>query len=117
MSTESASVSENSLKYSKKNIILVGGGVASRYRQRYIRYVKRNWKMEKNQNGEPRVRNEENTERRADCKGSVDMPLGYAVFPIQKFRLLYSASDALSHGTLFEELYLPMEVYNNGNKR
>lgn len=73
--------------------------------------------MEKNQNGEPRVRNTENGEVRIGCQGSCDMPLGYAAFPIQKFRLLYSASDALSHGTLFEELYLPMEVYNNGNKR
>ena len=73
--------------------------------------------MEKNQNGEPRVRNSEPTEHGTGCGGGADMPLGYAAFPIQKFRLLYSASDALSHGTLFEELYLPMEVYNNGNKR
>ena len=70
--------------------------------------------MEKNERGEPAVREREGTQGRADCRGDMEMPLAYAAFPIQKFRLLYSASDALSHGTLFEELYLPMEVYNNG---
>ena len=39
--------------------------------------------------------------------------LAYPYVPDQKFRLLYSAPDALSHGTLFEELYKPMEVYGN----
>lgn len=73
--------------------------------------------MEKNQNGEPRVRNQGNGGTRISCQGTQEMPLAYAAFPIQKFRLLYSAEDALKHGTLFEELYLPMEVYNNGNKR
>lgn len=38
-------------------------------------------------------------------------PLAYVYAPHQHFRLLYSAKDALSHGTLFEELYKPMEVY------
>lgn len=38
-------------------------------------------------------------------------PLAYVYAPDQKFRMLYSASDALKHGTLFEELYKPMEVY------
>ena len=42
-----------------------------------------------------------------------DMPLAYVYAPSQKFRLLYSASDALRHGTLFEELYKPREVYGN----
>ena len=46
---------------------------------------------------------------RGDCLD--DMPLAYVYAPDQKFRLLYSANDALSHGTLFEELYKPMEVY------
>ena len=40
-------------------------------------------------------------------------PLAYAYSPSQRFRLLYSAKDALAHGTLFEELYKPMEVYGN----
>lgn len=39
------------------------------------------------------------------------MPLAYVYAPSQQFRLLYSAKDALKHGTLFEELYKPMEVY------
>lgn len=55
-----------------------------------------------------------------NCDGGVaagDCPhecaLAYVCAPSQKFRLLYSASDALSHGTLFEELYKPMGVYGN----
>ncbi len=39
------------------------------------------------------------------------MPLAYVYAPNQTFRMLYSANDALKHGTLFEELYKPMEVY------
>ena len=38
-------------------------------------------------------------------------PLAYVYAPNQMFRMLYSAKDALAHGTLFEELYKPMEVY------
>ncbi len=49
------------------------------------------------------------------CGGSGDcldgMPLAYVYAPNQKFRMMYSPEDALSHGTLFEELYKPMEVY------
>ncbi len=40
-----------------------------------------------------------------------DRPLAYVYAPDQHFRMLYSAQDALRHGTLFEELYKPMEVY------
>ena len=46
---------------------------------------------------------------RGDCLDN--MPLAYVYAPDQKFRMLYSANDALAHGTLFEELYKPMEVY------
>ena len=42
-----------------------------------------------------------------------DVPLAYVYAPTQAFRMLYSAKDALAHGTLFEELYKPMEVYGN----
>ena len=42
-----------------------------------------------------------------------NMSLAYVYAPNQMFRMLYSANDALSHGTLFEELYKPMEVYGN----
>ena len=48
---------------------------------------------------------------RGDCLDG--MAVAYVYAPDQKFRLLYSASDALSHGTLFEELYKPMGVYGN----
>lgn len=40
-----------------------------------------------------------------------NMTLAYVYAPDQMFRLLYSANDALRHGTLFEELYKPKEVY------
>ena len=46
---------------------------------------------------------------RGDCLDN--MPLAYVYAPDQFFRMLYSANDALKHGTLFEELYKPMEVY------
>ena len=46
---------------------------------------------------------------RGDCLDH--MPLAYVYAPDQMFRLLYTANDALKHGTLFEELYKPMEVY------
>ena len=39
--------------------------------------------------------------------------LAYVYAPIQKFCMLYSAKDALDHGTLFEGLYKPREVYYN----
>lgn len=37
--------------------------------------------------------------------------LAYAYVPIQRWRKLYSVEDALSRGTMFEELDKPMEVY------
>ena len=40
-------------------------------------------------------------------------PLAYLYGPDQRFQMLYSAEGALRHGTLFEELYKPMEVYGN----
>ena len=49
-----------------------------------------------------------------ECGGTscVDAyPLAYVYAPNQNFRLLYSAEEALKHGTLFEELYKPKEVY------
>ena len=53
--------------------------------------------------------------RGGDCGESsncVDsLPLAYVYAPSQRFCMLYSAEDALSHGTLFEALYKPKEVY------
>ena len=46
-------------------------------------------------------------------KKLIGAPLAYVYAPNQSFRMLYSAKEALAHGTLFEELYKPMEVYGN----
>ena len=40
-----------------------------------------------------------------------EMKLAYVYAPDQRFQMLYSANEALRHGTLFEELYKPREVY------
>ena len=68
--------------------------------------------MEKNENGYPvSDRSREDPE----CGGVSlsDKPLGYAYVPIQRWRMLYKPEDGLKAGTLFEELYLPMEVYGH----
>ena len=67
--------------------------------------------MERNENGTP-------TPRDGSCYESEeatlhDRPLAYAYVPIQRWRMLYPVDEALGHGTLFEELYKPMEVYGN----
>ena len=90
--------------------------------------------MDKNENGYPEVRQRSNggcpmsevrestpessgngrTVGNGGCGGSgcIDaFPLAYVYAPNQNFRMLYSAEEALKHGTLFEELYKPMEVY------
>ncbi len=68
-------------------------------------------KMERNEKGYP-------TRIVEDCRESEDatlhgMPLGYAYVPVQHFRMMFSPEEALKHGTLFEELYLPLGVYGN----
>ncbi len=40
-----------------------------------------------------------------------ELPLAYVYAPMQKFCMLYTPAEALKHGTLFENLYKPMEVY------
>ena len=86
--------------------------------------------MLKNQNGYPELdRTAYGTARVVRCAAADDSdgsmslseaasrlagaPLAYVYAPTQAFRLLYSAPEALKHGTLFEELYKPMEVYGN----
>ena len=63
--------------------------------------------MEKNENGYPRMS--------SPCDPAADAldshPLGYSYTPIQRWRMMYRPDEALSRGTLFEELYKPMEVY------
>ena len=75
--------------------------------------------MERNQNGYPSAMPEARDGHSAsDSCGSdnlcmQDLRLGYAYVPIQRWQRLYSTDDALGHGTMFEELYKPMEVYGN----
>ena len=44
---------------------------------------------------------------RAAMRYSIDAPLVMAYVPMQVWRNLYSARDALAQGTLFSELNLP----------
>lgn len=79
--------------------------------------------MEKNENGYPRSggtapRSPEAEPKMNGCYENDeatlhDRPLAYAYVPIQRWRMLFPEGEALSHGTLFEELYKPMEVYGN----
>ena len=63
--------------------------------------------MDKDQNGMPIYPEQEGcTAHPSFCEG-VQLAMVYA--PAQPFRKLYSAPDALKHGTLFEELYKPLE--------
>lgn len=63
--------------------------------------------MDKNPNGTP-IYPEQNgcPEQWMPAEG-VQLAMVYA--PKQAFRMLYSEADALRHGTLFEELYKPLE--------
>lgn len=80
--------------------------------------------MERNENGYPIPKTDRVTGNRnmggdgrgcsADNDATLgDKPLAYAYVPIQRWRMLYPEEDALAHGTLFEELYKPREVYGN----
>lgn len=68
--------------------------------------------MERNENGYPR----QSTTCGRDGDALDTLPLGYSYTPIQHWRLMYRPDEALSRGTLFEELYKPMEVYGNERK-
>lgn len=68
--------------------------------------------MEKNENGYPVTDRSMQDLQCGDATLS-DKPLGYAYVPIQRWRMLYNPENALKAGTLFEELYLPMEVYGH----
>ena len=68
--------------------------------------------MERNENGIPTPVTADRCQENAEATLH-DKPLAYAYVPIQRWRMLYSVEDALGHGTLFEELYKPMEVYGN----
>ena len=63
--------------------------------------------MDKDQNGMPIYPEQEGcAERPMLCEG-VQFAMVYA--PKQAFRKLYTEAEALRHGTLFEELYKPLE--------
>ena len=47
-----------------------------------------------------------------NANGYVQLASVYS--PMQEWRMLYSPEKALMHGTLFEELYKPLEVSRNG---
>ena len=49
----------------------------------------------------------ENGERR--CDGCANRQLAMVYAPMQCWRRLYAPADALKRGTLFEELYKPLE--------
>jgi hypothetical protein len=49
---------------------------------------------------------------RALCEGRAQLSSVYA--PMQKWQMLFPIEKALSHGTLFEELYMPLEVERDG---
>ena len=68
--------------------------------------------MEKNENGMPRMTSP--CDPTADALDSLS--LGYSYTPIQRWRMMYRPEEALSRGTLFEELYKPMEVYGREQK-
>ena len=64
--------------------------------------------MEKNENGyyTDNVNNMYNMNIRAE---NTPRQLAMVYSPYQCWRMLYSEADALRHGTLFEELYKPLE--------
>ena len=68
--------------------------------------------MEKNENGYPITRM--NGRGNSGCNGNSDgladgRQLAMVYSPYNEWRMIYSPEDALSHGTLFEELYKPLE--------
>lgn len=63
--------------------------------------------MDKNQNGMPILPESGGCDMPSmPCEG-VQLAMVYA--PMQSFCKLYSEEDALAHGTLFEELFKPLE--------
>lgn len=82
--------------------------------------IKGNTDMEKNENGfspsplndsaNGRSESNGNSDSGAQCS---DSQLAMVYSPYQCWRMLYSPDDALTHGTLFEELYKPLEDCTN----
>lgn len=72
-----------------------------------VKKKKGRMKMDKNQNGMPILPDMGGCESAPMLCDGVQLAMVYA--PMQSFRKLYSEADALRHGTLFEELYKPLE--------
>ena len=69
--------------------------------------------MEKQENGMPNLSGLPSQEvMPRNANGHVQLASVYS--PMQEWRMLYSPEKALQHGTLFEELYKPIEVVENG---
>lgn len=64
--------------------------------------------MEKNENGYPIVGQPQN-----GCAGrqnnSEGRQLAMVYSPYNEWKMIFSPEDALAHGTLFEELYKPLD--------
>ena len=63
--------------------------------------------MDKNENGMPMYPEQNECSGQGWPPAGVQLAMVYA--PKQAFRMLYSDAEALKHGTLFEELYKPLE--------
>ncbi len=70
--------------------------------------------MEKNENGYSRSGLPENTAPSCPVRETDDVQLAMVYSPYQYFCHLYTPEDALSHGTLFEQLYKPLETEEHG---
>ena len=68
--------------------------------------------MERQENGMPKAYEEKGAQNGSMCQGRRQLASVYA--PIQKWQMLFPTDKALSHGTLFEELYMPLEVERDG---
>ena len=69
--------------------------------------------MERKENGMPIIdRGAESDMMRDSLWDGFQLASVYA--PMQSWRMIYPVDKALSHGTLFEELYKPLEVDSNG---
>ena len=73
--------------------------------------------MEKRENGMPRLHgglpSEDVLPKNARNAGGT-VQLGSVYAPMQSWQMLYTPEQALKHGTMFEELYKPLEVSRNG---
>lgn len=73
--------------------------------------------MEKRENGMPRLYGglpSEEVVPKSSRNSSGTVQLGSVYAPMQSWQMLYAPEQALKHGTMFEELYKPLEVSRNG---